>query len=221
MARRALCSALPFGLLVALGCGDGVGNPIRAAHHALADAAPPDLDAGPTGPDSGIERDSGASSDASVITLSSSTELVPRGRHCKPAANWPSDTSLEDYELLTLVIGLRAGDLTCSSRQAPGAAALQVTPELNCSARLHVLDMADRAFFDQINPDGLGPADRIAATGYAFGTAGEVIEQGSFSDVAEQLTGGSHSCGALLDPAFDSVGIGHLGYLWVVDLAGP
>ncbi|MDQ7012439.1 MAG: CAP domain-containing protein [Planctomycetota bacterium] len=45
---------------------------------------------------------------------------------------------------------------------------------LAAAARAHSLDMADRGFFDHINPDGLNPTQRARAAGYG-GVAGESI----------------------------------------------
>jgi len=212
-----------FGALVGLAtagltaCGDGVGNPIRLQALSNLDASAPAPDSGPT-----IEIDAGPDVDTGIPSSGNfTTEDIPSTRQCRDAAYFPVDTSAEDAELLALVDAIRSGAVLCGSRNAPGAAALIVAPELNCSARLQVLDMENRSFFDQVNPDGLGPADRIAETGYSFGTAGEVIAHGSFSDVVTSITSSNHACSLLLDPGNEAVGIGHLDDLWVIDLAGP
>lgn len=54
---------------------------------------------------------------------------------------------------------------------------------LTQSSRAHALDMAERDFFDHVNPDGLDPTDRAQAMGYT-GTAGENIAAG-YVDVDE------------------------------------
>ncbi len=48
---------------------------------------------------------------------------------------------------------------------------------LTLAARAQSLDMAERDFFDHVNPDGLDPTDRANAQGYT-GTAGENIAAG-------------------------------------------
>jgi uncharacterized protein YkwD len=99
-------------------------------------------------------------------------------------------------------------------------------PELQCAARLHALDMAERDFFDHVGSDGTGPEDRIRRTGYTFGVAGESIAQGEgssdpFRAVEALLMSGESECENLVDPNFDSVGIGHFEDLWTLDFAGP
>lgn len=54
---------------------------------------------------------------------------------------------------------------------------LALSPQLTVAARAHSLDMANRDFFDHVNPDGLNPTQRVQAAGYA-GTAGENIAAG-------------------------------------------
>lgn len=52
--------------------------------------------------------------------------------------------------------------LTNEARQQNGRAPLLAENDLRRLARDHGLDMCERRFFDHTNPDGLGPADRIA-----------------------------------------------------------
>jgi uncharacterized protein YkwD len=56
---------------------------------------------------------------------------------------------------------------------------LALNEALTITARLHSQDMADRGFFNHVNPDGLNPTDRAVAQGYSY-SAGENIAAGYF-----------------------------------------
>src|SRR5262245_43386685 len=79
--------------------------------------------------------------------------------------------------------GVRLGlDLTAGLTDAERARLvpsepLALNPYLTVAARAHSLDMANRDFFDHVNPDGLNPTQRAQAAGYS-GSAGENIAAG-------------------------------------------
>ncbi|MCC6319973.1 MAG: hypothetical protein IT438_00875 [Phycisphaerales bacterium] len=93
------------------------------------------------------------------------TELVNRAR-ANPAAE---ATRLG----LDLTAGLSAGEMARYGAQEP----LALNEFLTMAARAHSQDMADRNFFDHVNPSGQSPTDRAQAAGYG-GTAGENIAAG-------------------------------------------
>ncbi len=98
-------------------------------------------------------------------------ELVNRAR---------SDPQAEAILLgLDLTEGLTPGEL---ARLVPSQP-LAMNPYLTLAARAHSLDLAQRNFFDHINPDGLDPTDRAQSAGYA-GVAGENIAAGQESVAA-------------------------------------
>ncbi|MCC6677352.1 MAG: hypothetical protein IT436_09425 [Phycisphaerales bacterium] len=72
-----------------------------------------------------------------------------------------------------LTEGLTEAELTHLVPQEP----LALNEALTKAARLGSRDMADRAFFDHVNPDGLDPTDRAVAQGYSV-SAGENIAAG-------------------------------------------
>jgi hypothetical protein len=74
---------------------------------------------------------------------------------------------------IDLTAGLTAGELARLVAQEP----LALNEFLTIAARAHSLDMAQRDFFDHVNPDGLGPTERAQNAGYE-GTAGENIAAG-------------------------------------------
>ena len=95
-------------------------------------------------------------------------ELVNRAR---------SDPQAEGVRLgIDLTEGLTDDEAALLGAVEPLALAWSLT----AASRLHSLDMATRAFFDHINPDGLNPTQRARAAGYS-GVAGEVIAAGQNS----------------------------------------
>ncbi len=92
-------------------------------------------------------------------------ELVNRAR-----ANPMAEATLLGLDLTD---ELTAAEIARLVPQEP----LSLNEELTLAARLHSLDMAERDFFDHVNPDGDSPTDRAGAQGYA-GTAGENIAAG-------------------------------------------
>lgn len=95
-------------------------------------------------------------------------ELVNRAR---------SDPMAEGERLgLDLTEGLTEAELARLVPQEP----LALNEFLTLAARAHSLDMAERGFFDHINPDGATPTERAQAAGYG-GTAGENIAAGQES----------------------------------------
>ncbi|HEX6271673.1 MAG TPA: hypothetical protein VFZ53_01470, partial [Polyangiaceae bacterium] len=90
-------------------------------------------------------------------------------------------------------------------------------------------DMVEREFFAHENPEGLGPEDRMRKAGYVVvGPTGESIARdpgdgestAAYRAIAALLAAGGTECENLVDARFDSVGIGHFGDLWTIDLAG-
>lgn len=80
---------------------------------------------------------------------------------------------------IDLAAGLTAQELARLIPSEP----LALNEHLTLAARAHSLDMAQRDFFDHVNPDGLDPTDRAQNQGYT-GTAGENIAAG-YIDVDE------------------------------------
>ncbi len=95
-------------------------------------------------------------------------ELVNRAR---------LDPAVEAARLgLDLTSDLTPAELARFTTQEP----LALNAELTVAARDHALDMAQRGFFDHVNPDGEDPTDRAVRAGYA-GVAGENIAAGQDS----------------------------------------
>ncbi len=63
-------------------------------------------------------------------------------------------------------------------RTSQGRMTLSESSILMQVAEAHSQDMSDRDFFSHINPDGLGPGERLTNAGYNWGGGGELIGAG-------------------------------------------
>lgn len=137
---------------------------------------------------------------------------VPATDHCAPVSNWDPAWVAWEEEVLTLTNEVRAQGADCGVNGSFGPApALSMNPELRCSARLHSMDMAQRGFFDHINPDGVDPSRRITAAGYAGFMTGENIAQGYPSPaavVAGWVDSDGH-CANMMSPMYTDIGVGY------------
>jgi uncharacterized protein YkwD len=95
------------------------------------------------------------------------------------------------------------------------------------AAYLHSLDMDQREFFDHVNPDGDGPAQRLADQGVPWSSYGENIAMG-YLDAEEVMSGWMASEGHrdnILHAGFTHVGIGVRwsagGPYWTQDFVRP
>ena len=68
--------------------------------------------------------------------------------------------------------------LTNIERDREGLPPLEWDDEAAAVALGHSQDMSDRSFFDHVNPDGMGPGDRIAAAGLSVRGWAENIAMG-------------------------------------------
>jgi len=146
------------------------------------------------------------------------------GENCDDAADW-DDTSMQfEEEVLALVNEHRAAGAVCGGTAYEATHALTMYADLRCAARRHSRDMALRDFFDHTNPDGDGPGERIAETGYSPSTWGENIAWGQPTPeavVAAWMNSPGH-CTNIMRPAFTEIGIGHhIEGLWTQVFASP
>jgi uncharacterized protein YkwD len=156
----------------------------------------------------------------------------PRGELpevCRVLEDWPEEFASAEVGLLDFLNSKRALGVVCAGdTTGVYVPPLAMKPPLRCAARLHSRDMAERNFFDHMNPDGVGPEDRMRRTGYTFRFATETIARDEQSEsmapyqaFERLLAEGGYDCANLVDPAFNSVGIGRFDDLWTVDLAVP
>jgi N-acetylneuraminic acid mutarotase len=66
---------------------------------------------------------------------------------------------------------------------------LAFNPLLIQAAHLDAQDMNNRGFFDHVNPDGLGPSQRVGATGFGAQQVGEAIAGGAIGTTENTLAG--------------------------------
>jgi uncharacterized protein YkwD len=98
-------------------------------------------------------------------------------------------------------------------RATAGLPALNDAPLLDAAAGAYAAQMVAQDFFDHTAPDGTTFASRIAATGYAFTSAGENIGYGSGLDttaaamVAAWMGSAPHRAN-ILEPSFGDLGVG-------------
>lgn len=156
-------------------------------------------------------------------------EAVPQSPHCESVVEWDAESAEAEHELFRFLNFARESALGCAEQAAGPLPPLALKPELRCAARLHARDMSERGFFDQVNPDGVGPEDRMRRAGASFAVASESIardpENGEFQNryqaIAQLLAAGGSDCNNLADTRFDAVGIGVFRGLWTLDFTGP
>tara|TARA_B100001093_G_scaffold336475_1_gene321319 strand:+ start:983 stop:1519 length:537 start_codon:yes stop_codon:yes gene_type:complete len=128
-------------------------------------------------------------------------------------ARWPSDWVSLEAAVLELVNERRASMQDCGSagRFSP-VPPLEGHPLLDCAARRHSLDMAQRGFFDHVNPDGDAPDARILVTGYQPRAMGENIAAGAMTadDVVEGWMNSDGHCRNIMDGSFQQLGVGYI-----------
>jgi uncharacterized protein YkwD len=151
----------------------------------------------------------------------------PEPAYCDAVASWPVESTDAEQQLLAVIGGLRGFGFACSGERLNPTPPLLTKWELQCAARLHSLDMAERGVVSHENLEGLGPQARIELTGYRASFYGESVARHSIGagvrdawGVLEQLQP-APECENLFDPRFDAVGIGYHQGFWTLDFAGP
>ena len=90
--------------------------------------------------------------------------------------------------------------------------------------------MAEKNYFEHVDPSGQSPADRVRAVGYAEKLVGENIAYGpkSVEEVVQGWLDSPGHCENIMDPRFAEMGIGlapgrsaKRGLYWVQVLAEP
>ena len=202
-------------------CGDGVGQPIRAA--ALS-------------PNSG-----GSSNTGGASTTGGSGGSGNTASYCDSVATWPASDVAAEQGVFSAIDTLRAFGLRCDEGGAGigsvggfggigglgnvgGAVpALTLSPELTCSARRHARDMSERNYFSKVTPEGEQPETRMRLAGYASPITREIIarDQAQAYLVLRQLfEQQGDACAQLVDPRLVALGVGKFGSYWTIDLAG-
>jgi hypothetical protein len=186
-------------VLAGAGCTDGVGTPIRLPLP-VSDAA--------TRADGGDDRE-----DERFDV-----------EHCADTLEWPDAFEAGERALLDAVNALRREGFRCGEeRELDDLEALELSPSLRCSARLHSRDMALRDFVGRTNLDGDEPGDRMRRAGYDAGDTNEIIvvREPDALSALEDMLGEWDECNELGSRRMVHVGIGRYEDLWTLDFARP
>ena len=121
----------------------------------------------------------------------------------------------------------RAEGANCGGQEMPPAGPLSMDPNLQCAARVHTMDMAERDFFDHDNPDGDGPDDRMEAAGYDGRGWGENIAAGNSTaeETMEQWMDSPGHCRNIMNDGYTLIGVGYYpggeyDHLWTQTFGG-
>ncbi len=140
---------------------------------------------------------------------------------CAETEGWdPSYAELEQ-DVLDSVNEVRKEGANCDGERFKPTHPLVMDPALQCAARLHSKDMAERGFFDHDNPSNEDPWQRIDAAGFLGFAGGENIAAGNStgqSTVDQWMDSGGH-CSNIMNPGFTLIGVGYYpggdwGHLW-------
>jgi uncharacterized protein YkwD len=137
---------------------------------------------------------------------------LPVPDECEAVESWDPQWIALEEEMLRLINETRANGASCAGPTHP----LELHAALQCAARLHAMDMDERAFYQHVNPDGNGPRERMEAMGYDLGPWGENIFKGPTS-AQEAMDGFMESpshCMNIMSPEVTIVGIGVHGTSW-------
>ena len=138
------------------------------------------------------------------------TEDLPA--RCVDVAAWGQAWVDFEDQVLDLTNQRRAVATTCGNEGSfPGAPALTYNAHLRCAARMQSKDLAVRAFFDHVNPDGDGPDARITEAGYSWSTCGENIAAGQTTpeEVVDAWMNSPGHCANIMHAAFAELGVGY------------
>jgi uncharacterized protein YkwD len=153
-----------------------------------------------------------ADPDAEAASMSTPSAAVPTTDLCAGVADWDPAWVQFEEEVLLLVNEFRSQPADCGVEgQFEAAAPLTMNPILRCSARLHSLDMFERAYFDHDTPDGIDPFQRMAEAGFVGSGGGENIALGQRSPeevMAAWMESDGH-CANVMRAAFDTIGVGY------------
>lgn len=146
-------------------------------------------------------------------------------------ADWEDPWIAFEEEVRELVNQRRFLGATCGSDPMPGGLQpLEADDLLRTVARLHSKDMAERDFFDHVNPDGDDPFDRMEASGFDGADPwGENIAFGATSpEMVVQLWMESPGhCANIMLADYRVIGVGYYedpgdpsGLFWTQNFAG-
>jgi hypothetical protein len=135
---------------------------------------------------------------------------VPDIPECALVADWPPAWAAWEEEVLDLVNQQRAAGATCGGVPHGPVGPLTMEPRQRCAARLHSLDMIERAYFDHDSPDGVGFCERISELGYGWSAIAENITTSSTPALAVSgwMTSTGH-CQNIMNGMLEDTGVGY------------
>lgn len=110
---------------------------------------------------------------------------------------------------LVLVNQVRARGTHCGDELFGPAPALRLSGTLDDVALGHANDMAQKNYFEHVDPAGHSPADRVRATGYQEKLVGENIAYGpkTVDEVVQGWLDSPGHCENIMDPRFVEMGL--------------
>ncbi|MDW8071279.1 MAG: CAP domain-containing protein [Anaerolineae bacterium] len=120
-------------------------------------------------------------------------------------------------------------ELINAERQKHGLPPLRINSTLMQVAQMHSQNMAERDFFDHVDPaTGMDACQRIASAGYAVRACAENLAAGyrTAQTVFQAWMHSPQHRANLLSPDFAEIGLGYAeggryGYYWTANLARP
>ena len=130
---------------------------------------------------------------------------------------------------LELVNQVRSKGTHCGDELFGPAPPVSLSGTLDTVALGHANDMAEKNYFEHVDPAGHSPADRVRAVGYQEKLVGENIAYGpkSVEEVVQGWLDSPGHCENIMDPRFAEMGIALApgrakhGLYWVQVLAEP
>jgi uncharacterized protein YkwD len=175
----------------------------------------------------GTSGSGGTGSGAGGTSGTAGSGEVPDEPYCAPTETWNPDYAAREAEIVVIVNRYRAEGANCGGQEMPPAGPLSMDPNLQCAARVHTMDMAERDFFDHDNPDGDGPDDRMEAAGYDGRGWGENIAAGNSTaeETMEQWMDSPGHCRNIMNDGYTLIGVGYYpggeyDHLWTQTFGG-
>ncbi|PJE98053.1 CAP domain-containing protein [Streptomyces carminius] len=99
--------------------------------------------------------------------------------------------------------------LVNQERAERGLVRLRTEERLRLSSRAHSRDMAERAFFSHLTPEGVAPDERMSAAGYPYPAAENiaVLDPNAMAVVVAWMNSPGHRVN-ILNPLFRAIGVG-------------
>jgi uncharacterized protein YkwD len=164
--------------------------------------------------------------DAPAATTAAPT--LTRASATRPTAPLAANSTLAN-RALELINQVRSKGTHCGDELFGPAPPVSLSGTLDTVASGHAIDMAEKNYFEHVDPAGHSPADRVRATGYQEKLVGENIAYGpkSVDEVVQGWLDSPGHCENIMDPRFAEMGIALApgrakhGLYWVQVFAEP